>query len=113
MLSNYPVLCQTIGCGETARYKIAAAWSDGLTRELKTYALCCPACIGVQFRLAEARQANCRLSPTEVIDAPQVYAKDTRSGSLAWVREPGLQPNADAGPGLANALDTELQPQPR
>ena len=32
----YPILCYRQGCEKPAVYKIAAQWSDGITRELKT-----------------------------------------------------------------------------
>ena len=41
----YPVLCSCPCCGQPAVYKIAARWSDGVTQELKTYALSCEACL--------------------------------------------------------------------
>jgi hypothetical protein len=69
----YPVLCYTRGCGQKAAYKIAANWSDGLTGELKTYALTCPGCLANWYRTARAKQAACRLAPGEVLEAPGVY----------------------------------------
>ena len=69
----YPVLCYTKGCGQPAVYKIAARWSDGVTGELKTYALSCAACLPAWFRTSPAKQAACRLAPGETLEPPGVY----------------------------------------
>jgi hypothetical protein len=69
----YPVLCYSKGCGHKAVYKIAARWSDGMTGELKTYALSCAACLAAWYRAARAKQAACRLAPGEELQPPSVY----------------------------------------
>jgi hypothetical protein len=69
----YPVVCRTPGCGQLAQYKIAARWTDGITGELKTYALCCEACLQAWFVRSRDNQAGCRLSAGEVLDPPGVY----------------------------------------
>jgi hypothetical protein len=69
----YPILCYTKGCGQKAVYKIAARWSDGLTGELKTYALSCAGCLPAWFRASRTKQAACRLAPGEVLEPPGVY----------------------------------------
>jgi hypothetical protein len=69
----YPLRCYTAGCGQLAVCKIAACWSDGITRELKTYALTCPACLAASFRRSRAKQAACRLAPGETLEAPGIY----------------------------------------
>jgi hypothetical protein len=35
--------CSAQGCGQPAVYKVAAPWSNGTQRELKTYGLACEA----------------------------------------------------------------------
>jgi hypothetical protein len=69
----YPLVCYRPGCGRPAPYKIAARWSDGLTRELKTYALSCDGCLGEQFHRALAKQAACRLAAGESLERPGIY----------------------------------------
>jgi hypothetical protein len=69
----YPVLCYTKGCGQPAVYKIAARWSDGITHELKTYALSCPACLPACFRSSRLGQAACRTAPGETLEPPGIY----------------------------------------
>jgi hypothetical protein len=69
----YPVLCSTPGCFHKAVYKIAAHWSDGMTAELKPYALTCVACLPLWLRTARAKQAGCRLAPGEELQPAGVY----------------------------------------
>ena len=85
----YPIYCYSKGCERTAVYKIAARWSDGLTEELKTYALCCEECLPEWFRDSRAKQAACRLAPGETLDAPGIYAleRGQRSADLKRLRE--------------------------
>src|SRR5437868_10929909 len=70
----YPVCCTSPGCDRPAVYKIAARWSDGLTEELKTYALSCADCLPEQYRAACRKQAACRRAPGETLDVPAVFA---------------------------------------
>jgi hypothetical protein len=72
-MPSYPLRCYTPSCEELAVYKIAACWSDGVTRELKTYALACSACLAAAFRRSRGKQAACRLAPGETLEAPGIY----------------------------------------
>jgi hypothetical protein len=69
----YVVVCTRRGCGEAARYKIAARWSDGVTQELKTYALACEACLAGQFAASRLKQAACRVAPGETLGPPCIF----------------------------------------
>jgi hypothetical protein len=69
----YPVVCRSPGCGQPARYKIAARWTDGITAELKTYALSCEACLPEWFARSRQKQASCRLTPGEELDPPGIF----------------------------------------
>jgi hypothetical protein len=69
----YPVHCYTYGCGQLAQYKIAARWSDGITQELKTYALSCARCLEDWFRRSQSKQAACRLAKGEKLEPPGIY----------------------------------------
>jgi hypothetical protein len=73
-MPSYPVRCSTRGCEELAVYKIAARWSDGITQELKTYALTCSGCLAEAFRHSRAKQASCRLTAGEKLESPGIYA---------------------------------------
>jgi hypothetical protein len=80
----YPVCCTRPGCGRPAVYKIAARWSDGVTHELKTYALACPECLGEAFARSRAKQAACRLALGETLEVPGIYelARGRRDAQL-------------------------------
>jgi hypothetical protein len=69
----YPVMCYAPGCQHLAAFKIAARWSDGITDELKTYHLACPACLAKLYASAKTKRAACRLAPGETLDAPGIY----------------------------------------
>ena len=72
-MPSYPIYCYTRDCGKLAVYKIAARWSDGVTEELKTYALSCAECLPDWLRRSVAKQAACRLAPGETLDRPGIY----------------------------------------
>jgi hypothetical protein len=69
----YPVVCQSPGCGAAATLKVAAEWSDGVTAELKTYALCCEACVAKWLDTAKDHHRLCRLAEGESLSEPNVY----------------------------------------
>ena len=69
----YTVVCRTPGCGLPARYKIAARWTDGVTAELKTYALCCENCLAESFATSRRKQENCWLATGEELQPPGIY----------------------------------------
>ena len=73
-MAPYPLICYGPGCGRPAGHKIAARWSDGLTRELKTYALSCEGCLREQFRQALVKRSACRLAAGESLDQPGIFA---------------------------------------
>ena len=72
-MPSYPILCYRKGCDRFAVYKIAAKWSDGITRELKTYALTCEACLPTYFHQSRQKQKACRLTPGETLEAPGIF----------------------------------------
>jgi hypothetical protein len=72
-MPSYPVRCCSPGCEQLAVYKIAARWSDGVTGELKTYALTCAGCLREWFARSRAKQAACRRAPGETLEAPGIY----------------------------------------
>jgi hypothetical protein len=80
----YALFCSR-GCGRPAVYKIAARWSDGITQELKTYALCCPECLAASLQAGRAKQAACRTAPGETLGPPGVYelCRGRRDAQLA------------------------------
>src|SRR5438552_8111004 len=99
----YPLYCYRKGCGKPAVYKIGARWSDGLTEELKTYALCCERCLAESFRRSREKQAACRLASGETLESPGIYelqrgARDRRLNRLRE-REAELLGQAEAAKG--------------
>jgi hypothetical protein len=56
-----------------AVYKIAARWSDGVTHELKTYALTCADCLAEQYRQSRSKQRACRLTKGETLETPSIF----------------------------------------
>jgi hypothetical protein len=70
---DYQILCTHRGCSRPAHYKIAARWSDGVTSELKTYALCCRDCVRPALEESRRRQSRCRLAAGESLERPGVY----------------------------------------
>lgn len=91
----YPVLCYGRDCRSAARFKIAAVWSDGVTSELKTYALSCEKCLCELFASALKRREACRLAPGELLERPRVYL---RTGTLPEI-ESTLIAQLEAGLG--------------
>jgi hypothetical protein len=94
----YPVLCYGPNCGKPAVYKIAARWSDGLTQELKTYALSCEECLPDLFRRSRAKQAACRLAAGETLEPPGIFSlergrRDAQIHRLPDVEERLLREN--------------------
>ena len=71
----YPVMCTTPGCCAPARFKVAALWSDCVTSEMKTYALCCELCLPVAFREARGKRAECPLEIGETLGEPAIYER--------------------------------------
>ena len=90
----YPLCCYR--CGGPAVYKIAARWSDGVTQELKTYALTCPGCLRAWFERSRARQAACRRAPGETLGPPGVYETARGRRDQELVRREDLEAQLSA-----------------
>ncbi len=72
-MAPYLVRCYRRSCDKPAVFKIAARWSDGITHELKTYALSCADCLAEQYRQSCVKQKACRLTRGETLETPEVY----------------------------------------
>ena len=90
-MTPYSISCCAPGCQNAAVYKIAARWTDGLTAELKTYGLCCPSCLPAWFRHCRQKQAACRLTAGEILDAPGVYHLERGQRDQRLRRLPDLE----------------------
>jgi hypothetical protein len=91
----YPVSCYH--CGSVAAYKIAARWSDGVTRELKTYSLACEQCLAECFQLSRDRQAACRLAAGETLEKPGIFELARGHRDRELVRRTELEERLMAG----------------
>jgi hypothetical protein len=67
------VLCSEPGCEEPAVYKVAAPWSDGTFRELKTYGFACPEHLKDVLRSAETRWLDYEPVKGEVVQDIGIY----------------------------------------
>ena len=90
----YPLTCYAAGCPAEAAYKVAARWSDGVTEELKTYSLACPACLPGLLRAARSKKAACRLAPGETLDDPAAFELRRGGRDRRLVRRPDLEPES-------------------
>jgi hypothetical protein len=93
------VICYRRDCGQPALYKIAARWSDGVTEELKTYALCCQACLPELYQRSRAKQAACRLAPGETLETPGIYELTRGRRDAQLVRRTDLEQD-QSGPAV-------------
>ncbi len=94
----YPLRCYSPQCPELAIYKIAARWSDGVTEELKTYALSCDGCLSEWFRRARQKQAACRLAAGEILDPPGIFRLARGQHDRELLREPELERQLSSAP---------------
>jgi hypothetical protein len=69
----YQIYCYTKDCKNLAQYKIAASWSDGVVSELKTYGLCCEACLPIWFQRGRKSYSLCRQTAGERLESPGIY----------------------------------------
>ena len=90
-MPSYPVRCSAPGCRAEAVFKVAAHWSDGLTDELKTYALACDDCLARLLATARLKRAACRLAAGEELDEPGVYVLSRGGRDTSLVRRPELE----------------------
>ena len=91
MMPPYTIRCTQPGCERQAEYKIAAHWSDGITEELKTYALCCDECLPDSFRTSRHKRASCRLAAGEILETPGIYRLDSGKRDRSLERRRDLE----------------------
>ena len=93
----YPIYCYTKGCRNLATHKIAARWSDGVVSELKTYGLCCEACLPVWFQQSRAKQPGSHLLPGETLEPAGIYHLQHGARDQQLQRLPELEQELLAG----------------
>jgi hypothetical protein len=91
MIPPYPVICYAKGCPREAVFKIAARWSDGVTRELKTYFLACADCLPELYQTARIKKPQCRLAQGEMLGDPEVFEMTRGRRDRDLVRRPDLE----------------------
>lgn len=70
---TYEPTCTAPGCSRPALFKVAAVWSDGTSRELKTYGM---ACEGHRFEVLEearTRSDGLHLAEGESVEPVGIY----------------------------------------
>ena len=92
-----PYIVTCARCGAVASLKVASQWSDGETRELKTYSIVCQGCIAPALAAARLRHRQCRVLPGETVEAPGVWELAAGKCSMALVRRPDLEWDAPGG----------------
>jgi hypothetical protein len=66
-------MCSVSGCDRHALYKVAAAWSDGTSRELKNYGLACEEHRQDQLDRAKTAREGLKLAEGEVVGSVGLY----------------------------------------
>ncbi len=97
-MPTFPVPCCRPGCTHLAAYKIAAAWSDGVTQELKTYALCCADCLEALYHLSCRKQTACRLAPGEKLECVGIFEMVRGKRDQQLLRLPELEKEFSGAP---------------
>ena len=82
----FVVRCTMQGCQETAGYKIASEWSDGTTKELKTYGLACEKHLEALFRRSREKQRGCHVAEGESLSTPHIFRIETDRRDRELVR---------------------------
>ncbi len=90
-MPSYPIYCSSKDCKNLATYKIASKWSDGVVSELKTYGLCCEACVAKWFQVGRESFKRSRLIPNETLDQPGIYLLHRGERDQALQRLPELE----------------------
>ena len=87
------VRCSVPGCEETAVYKIAAPWSDGVFTELKTFGFSCADHLGPVFRGAESRRKHYAAHGGETVGDIGIYKYELGKRDKQLQRLSGLEEN--------------------
>jgi hypothetical protein len=74
---RYRPACSAPDCDQPALYKIAAAWSDGTSHELKNYGLACADHSKSQLDAARGRVRSLKLGDAESVGPVELYVLRT------------------------------------
>jgi hypothetical protein len=98
---HYAIGCGHPGCANAARFKIAAAWTNGTSRELKTYGLSCDAHRDSMVRAAIERRGRLRAAAEEEVGEIGLYLLGSGPQDAAPKRTDESDGTEDAGPNHA------------
>jgi hypothetical protein len=70
---HYQPTCSAQNCDKPAVYKVAAAWSNGTSRELKNYGLACEDHRDSQLSLAQVHRKDLKLAQGETVGPVGLY----------------------------------------
>lgn len=70
---SYRPICSSPGCDRTAKFKIAASWSDGTSREFKSYGIVCEEHREAQVEAARLRSARITRTADEIVGPVEVF----------------------------------------
>ncbi len=70
---QYQITCSAPNCNQPAVYKIAAPWSDGISRELKNYGLACEAHRDSQLARGQLHRQGLVLAEGETVGQVGLY----------------------------------------
>jgi len=73
IIFHYQPLCSALGCDQKAIYKVAAPWSNGLSRELKNYGLTCEAHRESQLLIARHHRDLLKVDEEETVGPVELY----------------------------------------
>ena len=85
------VKCSEPECAEPARYKIAAPWTDGQYKELKTYGFACEAHLRDVLRSAEIRWLDYEPVRGEAVHPIGIYRYEPGKRDSELVRDEDIE----------------------
>ncbi len=85
------VRCSEPDCGEPAVFKIAAPWTDGRFRELKTYGFACEEHVRDVLRSAEVRWLNYEPVRGEAVHEIGIYRYEPGKRDAELVRDSDIE----------------------
>ena len=74
---HYEPTCSALGCEAPALFKVAAAWSNGTSHELKNYGLACESHRNSLLTRAQSHLKNLALVEGETVGAVGLYSLKT------------------------------------
>lgn len=91
MTRQHVVRCSEDDCQEPAVYKIAAPWSGGNSKELKTYGFACAEHVREVLRSAEVRWLDYEPVPGEQVHEICIYCYEPGKFDRELVRDLALE----------------------